>query len=526
MSGEKTMADQPISYEKLVIADKNADTLQEFIESDEDTTVISRLGRTYPSLAKAIKLMIEAGDVVPFPTTELLLAWTPDTAPRAAKALDTGKVYFWGKLSESETENSWYDTGLSELDRANQFTKDEISKLGIDQKSNNTDLSIAIVDEDYNRTWLEADEVGEPTEYSKQIIKKKIGISDHNQENISIAIVDEDDTRTWLEADESGKPTEYATQCIAEALQMSPDQSAQYYKSSYQDKVTKIVSGPNIVCWGDSMTAGAGAVHPYSYYLQQLLIQSSSNAQVRNCGVGGESSETICARQGGNPFLVKVNSGVINADASQNNPITLLSQGGTTVTPSPLLQGSGNPFESIGYFKGNLYGISGQIHPLNGGYVFVRDESGTSITANRPIQFYTNYSQELRDSIAIIWVGQNSNPSAGLDDLRAIQDAKAMIRHLKTLDKRYLVINKPISTPEEDKVWYAEFGDRYIPARSYLIQFGLEDAGITPTQQDLDSIAAGYVPNSLRFDNVHWNDYGYEILANLIFKKLKQLEWI
>ncbi len=141
------MADKPISYEKLVNADKNADTLGAFIESDENTTVISRLGRTFPSLAKAIKLMIEAGDVVPFPTTELLQAWTPDTAPRAAKALDTGKVYFWGKLSESEIENSWHDTGLSELDRANQFTKQQINALAIEKDLPRPEGLYAILDQ-------------------------------------------------------------------------------------------------------------------------------------------------------------------------------------------------------------------------------------------------------------------------------------------------------------------------------------------------------------------------------------------
>ena len=345
-------------------------------------------------------------------------------------------------------------------------------------------------------------------------------------EEYSVQTVDEDGTRTWLEADGKGEPTDYAIECIQRKLAIDPNSVVTHFKSSYNSEVIPIVSGPNISCYGDSMTRGAGATYPYSHYLQQLFIQNDISSLVRNCGVGGESSETICARQGGNPFLVKVNSGAISADASTLNPITLLSQGGTTAPPAPLLQGSGNPFEDIGYFKGTLYEIEGQIHPHDGGYVFVRDTNGSAVVANRPTYFYTNYSQELRDDIQIIWVGQNSNPALGLDDARAIRDAKAMIRHLKPIDKRYLVINKPISTPAEDKLWYAEFGDRYIPARAYLIEFGLADAGLTPTQQDLDSIAAGYVPNSLRYDNVHWNDHGYEILANLIFKKLKQLGWI
>lgn len=430
----------------------------------------------------------------------------------------------------------WNGTTLSKSDydplvQGKQYTDSAITEIGIENTPNNPNtgdakLSFAVVDKNGLRTWIEADGEGLPTQYAIESIGDGVGLKQEEYYEVAFALIDKNGKRTWLEAGKDGLPTPYTLAVLQDMLNLQLSSTALFFKNSYQDKQTKITSGPNIVCWGDSMTAGAGAVHPYSYYLQQLLTQSGSTAVVRNCGVGGESSETICARQGGNPFLITVNSGTIDASASTLNPITFLSQGGTTVSPTPLLQGSGNPFENIGYFKGNLYGISGQIHPLNGGYVFVRDESGTSITANRPTHFYTNYSKELRDSIAIIWVGQNSNPSAGLDDARAIQDAKAMARHLETLDKRYLVINKPISVPDEDKLWYAEFGDRYIAARKYLMEYGLADAGLTPTQQDLDSIAAGYIPNSLRYDNVHWNDYGYEILANLIFKRLKDLEWI
>ncbi|WP_288404539.1 SGNH/GDSL hydrolase family protein [uncultured Acinetobacter sp.] len=430
----------------------------------------------------------------------------------------------WYKASSSATSltKSPYDPRI----QAKQYTDVKINELGVDHTDSTEEYSVQTVDEDGIRTWLEADGKGEPTKYAAEVICNKVGVEHSTQENFSAHVVDEDGTRTWLEADGKGEPTDYAIECIQRKLAIDPNSVVTHFKSSYNSEVIPIVSGPNISCYGDSMTRGAGATYPYSHYLQQLFIQNDISSLVRNCGVGGESSETICARQGGNPFLVKVNSGAISADASTLNPITLLSQGGTTAPPAPLLQGSGNPFEDIGYFKGTLYGIEGQIHPHDGGYVFVRDTNGSAVVANRPTYFYTNYSQELRDDIQIIWVGQNSNPALGLDDARAIRDAKAMIRHLKPIDKRYLVINKPISTPDEDKNWYAEFGDRYIPARSYLIQFGLEDAGITPTQQDLDSIAAGYVPNSLRYDNVHWNDHGYEILANLIFKKLKQLGWI
>ncbi len=67
---------------------------------------------------------METGGFEPFLTEAQLLASTPTISPKAAKALDT-KIWYWGKY-ESETVDSWHDTGLSELDQANDFTKERI----------------------------------------------------------------------------------------------------------------------------------------------------------------------------------------------------------------------------------------------------------------------------------------------------------------------------------------------------------------------------------------------------------------
>ena len=39
-------------------------------------------------------------------------------------------------------------------------------------------------------------------------------------------------------------------------------------------------------------------------------------------------------------------------------------------------------------------------------------------------------------------------------------------------------------------------------------------------------MAAGTVPVSLRYDGVHWLAPGYTILANIIFQRIIELEWI
>ncbi len=83
---------------------------------------------------------------------------------------------------------------------------------------------------------------------------------------------------------------------------------------------------------------------------------------------------------------------------------------------------------------------------------------------------------------------------------------------------------RPTSTDDIDLKFFSEFGNNIIPIRKYMIEYGLDDAGLTPTEQDLIDINAGVVPTSLRADSVHFNSYGHKIIAEQVFKKLKELK--
>ncbi len=80
-----------------------------------------RYGEPFYSLPLAVQKVMETGGFEPFLTQVQLLASTPTISPKAAKALDTGKIWYWGK-DEGETVDSWHDTGLSELDQANAYS--------------------------------------------------------------------------------------------------------------------------------------------------------------------------------------------------------------------------------------------------------------------------------------------------------------------------------------------------------------------------------------------------------------------
>lgn len=119
------MADKPISLQKLVNADKDADTLEQVTSADKYSTIVSRLGRQYPSLAKALQTIIDAGGFKPYSTEADLKASVPVIVPSAAYAFDTKKVWLWNG-------SAWLDEGTSALDQAKNYANQQIAQTNFD----------------------------------------------------------------------------------------------------------------------------------------------------------------------------------------------------------------------------------------------------------------------------------------------------------------------------------------------------------------------------------------------------------
>lgn len=419
-----------------------------------------------------------------------------------------------------------------------------IDEIGVeDLNSDLTGLAYGAVDDDGNLAWTAVGMDAGPTpwgfkkigggltaENSPKLAKGiaeeamaealyAVGLEELNDLNDQALVpVDENNVRAWTEIGPDGGPTQNSINRIVAKLPPDIGGEPSTYNSGTQG-VLKIVSGPNITAAGDSMTAGAGGNGTsYTGVLQSLLSAAGYPGAVTNRGVGGESSVTITARMGGNPFMVLPVAEVIPATSTPFE-ITLLPINGQT--PAPLKQGAST-------YTSRLGGVPGTISKTEGGgvltYFFTRATAGPEVIANRPMPLYLDIGEQARGDIMLIWIGQN-----GPDNARAIQDAKAIIQRMTALDKRFLVISKPGGTSAQDAddaQWFAEFGRRFIPIRQYMVKYGLADAGITPTAQDLIDAANGTVPSSLRVDSVHWNAAGYTILGNLVFQRLIELEWV
>ena len=303
-----------------------------------------------------------------------------------------------------------------------------------------------------------------------------------------------------------------------------------------------------IVCWGDSLTAphnGRGIKGKlkrlvmgtdYPGYLEEML---GSGFEVINAGVGGENSLTIMARQGAYPMKL-AHDVVLTSDdktpISNNDTVTFVSAY-NGIEVGPLHQYTWKPegpsqINPCRIGKHTLM-LSSDIQS-NGkcNYYLTPESKLTEHDTLRKGSIVTTYAMSnLRGKYAnVFFIGQNGGFSNVADLIRQL---RAMIAYSQS--SRYIVIgfhktNHVINTiprmiEMEDSLSMC-FGKHYINLRKYMVTNGLTDAKYMATQADKDSIAKGVVPPQLLVDDCHFTTTGYNIIAKLVYKRMKELGYI
>lgn len=277
--------------------------------------------------------------------------------------------------------------------------------------------------------------------------------------------------------------------------------------------------GARIVCWGDSLTEGTGG-DGVNY---PDVLANLSKREVLNYGVYAERASLIAARQGGNPQHVEelheipasVTPVKVNIVGNNGNWEMWCNNGDAGINPC-----------RIAGVEGNL-----SIDESDGSRYFTRLKAGSVVSVPTDDVFYTHAMIDKRSNdIYVIWAGS----SDGLFDDRSIDD---VVRYIKSMIKyggcaRYVVINYTAKYNIGDAIdeWNdrlaKEFGDNCLDIRSYLINEGLSDAGITPTKEDEECIANGEIPASLRSDGSHGTGEFYRIVGEQVYNKLVELGYI
>lgn len=302
-----------------------------------------------------------------------------------------------------------------------------------------------------------------------------------------------------------------------------------------------ITTGKKIACWGDSITYGLGGQENTFIKSDNGVIDASdwsypdtlkyyTGLDVYNLGVCGETSYDIALRQGGIKMYVGKQVTVKQGVRAQ---INIVDEYGSQV----MLENF-NGYETDNDEPANVVYINDtpfQLEADNGKlYISVYgDSSNKSIKIKKGTQVVIKAAHDISGDVLVIQMGSNG----GWDDYdELIQQYKAMIDNSGT--ECYIIIGDTDNPDEsvdsayytdssevgiDDTLWEAAlreaFGEHFINMRVYMIENALSTAGLEPTQEDIDNIDDGRVPESLKHDFTHLNSYGYYAVGVAVYNK-------
>lgn len=271
----------------------------------------------------------------------------------------------------------------------------------------------------------------------------------------------------------------------------------------------------NVSCIGDSLTAGAGGggtTYP------DVLASNNSDLKVNTFAFPSEASFYIAHAVGGmrvyaDPFTIPASEYLINAPTiilKQDNGNTLLMD--HVATDSLCM----------------IAGVIGELIYDGSVNKFRRISPGAAITLTRPEPVYQCFEMKHTGDISIIWAGTNDITINSVNDptFYYIDNIINLLPH-----KKYLVVGlmaDHLFTNLDNILTYfrRNYGSHFVNIRQYLLDYGLSDAGITPTAQDTTDIANGTIPTSLRSDATHLNAAGYTVVGNYLYKVINENGWL
>ena len=270
---------------------------------------------------------------------------------------------------------------------------------------------------------------------------------------------------------------------------------------------------PTVYCIGDSLTLGTKKT---SY---PNAISSMTNLSVNKFGGASDKTIDLATRLG--KYKIYVQNITIPAN-SQSINIDLYDEKGNI---ADVLHGNGSNFSLV-----TISGISGKLayNSTSKKHTFTRSEAGKALKIQKA-QVEGEMPVFENDSVAIIFTGTYDD-SVQNGIFRTVTYQRSIISALK--NKKYIVVSltskrKFSIVDDMNTVLANEHKDHFLDFRTYLLQSGLKDAGITATAQDKQDLSKGYIPSSLlEADKVNGNSKFNDLLAKQILNKMVELKYI
>lgn len=296
------------------------------------------------------------------------------------------------------------------------------------------------------------------------------------------------------------------------------------------EKSLKTGLADTITCWGDSLTQGIGCTNGQTTSYPAVLASLTGKTVIK-----GETSMTIAARQGA--VDIKLTKAV--TIPTDKTPVEIeyaaYDSDGTYIAKF-------NPRNAAmkGWKTANIGGIEGTVtfdydetDRIVEKTYFTRSEEGASVVLPIGTQWITPSSED-NSAINIFWTGTNGSWNAEGQDP---SDTSALVNLIKkqisyTCSDKYIVVGLPYSNlSAANDALKAEFGEHFYDLKTYITSAqALIDAGVTATDDDTARIASGEIPPSLLnnypADTLHFNDKGYNVIANQLYQKLISLGYV
>lgn len=317
--------------------------------------------------------------------------------------------------------------------------------------------------------------------------------------------------------------TSYGTDYSNMSLKLNANKTEMkdiYIDSKYLLNFENTNDSGEIACIGDSLTYGSGSTNTNGY---PYILASLTGKTCNKLGFPADTSREICGYVSAMPLLVKEG---ITIPTSGSVTVELLdyNENGINIAYQAIAEPNINPVTIAGIEGELTLTLSNNDTSGSNNYIFTRSINGTAVDITYPIPMFTNCGTVNKNDIFIICIGQNG----GYDSINEyISQVDFIINHQGLITKKYIIVGIPAQDKTNlgtlEQALLLKYGRNFINMRDYLVRQGLQDCGITPTAQDNADISVGKPPTSLRTDTVHFNDQGYNVIANQIYKRGKEL---
>ena len=295
----------------------------------------------------------------------------------------------------------------------------------------------------------------------------------------------------------------------------------------YNPKVCTVITNNNVPqfivdCYGDSLTH-AGV---YETTLASLISENIRYAKVNNYGVSGQKTAGILRRFGSIPMPIY-------------EKFTIPASGSVTIKVY-------TPYEVSSYFNLEPEAVYANVNPViiagvKGNitdetslennvkqYTFTRLESGSAVNVSKNTIVSTKGMYERLPDVTVFYAGTNddidSKKTLIVDELKKaterVSNGKFLVLGLHKERSEYGIDFTIQDVINFNKDLLDTFGSKFIDVLSYMNECALSDAGITPTQEDIQRISEGKCPSSITTDGLHFTTKGYELIGLLIYRSI------